>query len=176
MSPPDAGPPRRPPGRFILGAGVAVVVAFLAGFGWQFLEARSARAERDALRTELAFQELATTLASATIQAEYGSYDGARELMSRFYTGLQEHREEAPAEAMQELGRILESRDAVITSLSRAEEGSRATLARLFVRYQSIFGGPDRALPLPPPRDTPAGDTPVATDTLEAPDTLDLPE
>lgn len=169
--PAGSRPPTRPSARFILIAGLAALAAFLVGFGWQFVEARSARTERDALQTELVFQELATTLASAAIQAEYGSFEGARELMSRFFSGLQTHLDEAPAEARSDLAGILERRDAVITRLSRSEEGSRSTLARLFVQYQTAFGRQDRALPLPMPRDTgPSPDTGgAAADTSGGP-------
>lgn len=157
MNRPDGGPGdagragTRPSARFLLVVGLLVAAAFGIGFGWQYLEARSARTERDALQAELAFQELATTLAAATIQAEYGGYEGARELMSRFFTTLQDHLGRAPAQTRNELAAILETRDAVITSLSRSEEASRTRLARLFVHYQTVLGGPEGALPLPEP-------------------------
>lgn len=129
-------------------AGAAL--GFLVGFGWQGLEARGYRIERDEAVRELEFQRLATTLASAIIQADRGSYESARELTSRFFTGLQStvDRVEQP-QATAELGDILARRDAVITALSRSDPSSEDELTRMFVRYQVATGGDDIGLAVP---------------------------
>lgn len=128
----------------------AVLLAFLVGFGWQWVEARGYRGERDEAVRELELQRLATTLASAIIQADRGSYESARELASRFFTGLQAtvDRVEQP-QATAELGDILGRRDAVITALSRSDPSSEDELTRMFVRYQVATGGDDIGLAVP---------------------------
>lgn len=146
--------PRRGPWspRNILIVGGLVVVAFLAGFGWQWVEARQARAERDEARLELGFQELENELASAVIQAENESFESSRELMSRFFTGLQSSIERAPADARRELEQLLARRDAVITALSRSDPASNDLLTRMYTRYQVAMGGPEVGIPIPAPR------------------------
>lgn len=173
----DAGSPRsdahradrrRWSARSLLLAALVVAIAFLSGFLWQYVEAREARAERDELRRELTFEELESRLAAAVIQAENDGYEGARELMSRFFTGLQSNVEEAPAGTRDELDRILARRDAVITELSRADPASKETLTRIFTRYQVAMGGPEVGIPIRRPR--PADTLPVDTGEVGPPD------
>lgn len=141
----------RPSPRTLLIGGVLVLVAFGAGFLWQHLEARAARAELDEVRRELMFEQMGNRLATALIQAEGGAYEPAREQMSSFFTELDEHMGEADLGARQDLQEILRERDAVITALSRSAPESRQMLARLFTRYQVIRGGPEGTVPLPSP-------------------------
>ena len=150
-------PPPKPRNLRNIGIAAAlVVVAFSAGFAWQWTEARQARQERDELATRLVFEELENELASAVIQTANDSHEGARELMSRFFTGLQSELDRAPAEARTALAQILSRRDAVITALSRADPSSEALVTRIYMRYQVATGGPSVGIPIPPPR---AGDT-----------------
>lgn len=128
-------------------AGAAL--GFLVGFGWQWFEARGYRIERDEAVRELEFQRLATTLASAVIEADRGSYEGARELSSRFFTGLQTSVGLAEPQTAAELRDILTRRDAVITALSRSDPASEDVLTRMFVRYQVATGGEEIGLAVP---------------------------
>ena len=146
--------------RTLLTVGLLVAVAFMAGFLWQWIEARDARAERDEVRLELTFEELENRLASAVIQVDAGSYESARELMSRFFTGLQENVGRAPSDARRELDQLLARRDAVITALSRGDPASGDILTRMYTRYQVAMGGPEVGIPIPAPR---------ARDTVPAP-------
>ncbi|MGD2071704.1 MAG: hypothetical protein PVI57_23770 [Gemmatimonadota bacterium] len=156
--------PRRGPWspRNILIVGGLLVVAFLAGFVWQWVEARQARTERDEARLELTFQELENQLASAVIQAENESFESSRELMSRFFTGLQSNIGQAPTDARRELEQLLARRDAVITAVSRSDPASTDLLTRMYTRYQVAMGGPEVGIPIPAPRSV---DTVPPTDT-----------
>lgn len=139
----------RPSPRTLIIVGVLVLAAFGAGFLWQHLEARSARAELDEVRRELVFERMGGRLATALIQADGGAYEPAREQMSSFFTQLDEHVDEAGPGVRQDLREILRERDAVITALSRSAPQSRQMLARIFTRYQVIRGGPEGTVPLP---------------------------
>lgn len=147
--------------RSLLIMAVLIAVAFSAGFLWQFVEARSARAERDELRREVALQALSVQLAAGVIQAGVGSYEEARVLMSDFFTDLQDDMESAPAEATGDLRAILSQRDTVITALSRSDPEANELLRRIFARYQTATGGPGAGIAIPAPRTT---DTPPASD------------
>ena len=140
--------------------------AFIVGFGWQWWEGRGYRERMDTAERELVFQRLATTLAAAVIQADRGSYDGARDLTSRFFTGLQENIDQADPAAATELQDILRRRDAVITALSRADPASEDVLSQMFVRYQVATGAEDVGLAVPAagPDDAPGtGEAPATT-------------
>lgn len=123
-----------------------IVLAFGIGFGWQFLEARSLEGELTTARRELALSRLEATVAAAAVQAERGDYEAARRLTSDFFTGLQEEVDRGTVGA-QEVGDLLTRRDALITSLSRAEPDSRDVLHAVFARFRVTAGGPERALP-----------------------------
>lgn len=172
--------------RAILTVAILLAASFTGGFLWQYIEARTARGEVTELQEELDFQRMATTLAAAVIQAENQGYEGARELMSRFFTDLQARIDEAEPEVRSDLEALLSRRDAVITALSRSQPGSAADLTRMFVRFRVALGGPEVGIPLPPiqtsetpvPEGTEPAVPPAAgADTADAPvDTLDTPD
>lgn len=126
-----------------------LLAAFVAGYGWQALEARRARAESRDLERRLHFQELATTLATAVLQTRAGRHESGRRLASEFFAGLRERVPEAAPEAREAFEGILRERDAVITALSRAEPLADEMLTRLFLRYRVANGGRDEGLPVP---------------------------
>lgn len=150
--------------RNLLIGGTLLAVAFLTGFLWQWTAANSARDERDELQRQLTFAELENDLAAAVIQAEQGSYEGARQLMSGFFTQLEGNVSDAPADATTDLRQIQSRRDVVITGLSRSDPESANLLTRIYMRYQSAMGGPDIGTPIPSPEgiDSPDGGTPAA--------------
>lgn len=116
------------------------VLAFLIGFGWQFARADAFQAQLDQTRRELTFQRLESTLAAATIAAQSGSYEPARQLASDFFTRLQGSMQQAPPAGRAQLQQILSQRDQVITDLSRADPQSAAVLVALFSRYRVAMG------------------------------------
>lgn len=143
---------------------VAVVVAFLIGFGWQYMVASEAKSDLASARRELSFQQLESTLAAAAIAAHRGTFESARRLASDFYTGLQRNAGDAPTQATDELSAILAERDATITLLSRADLRAVEVLDQQYIRLRIALGGPERALPLGGAAGGPAGapDQPTA--------------
>ncbi|MGH7482945.1 MAG: hypothetical protein ACRELV_12390, partial [Longimicrobiales bacterium] len=126
----------------------AIVVAFLAGFLWQYMVASGAQAELASTQRQLTFQRLESTLAAAAIAAHRGTFESARRLASDFYTGLQQSAGGAPTEASDELRAILAERDATITLLSRSDPRASEVLDQQYVRLRIAIGGPERAMPL----------------------------
>ncbi len=159
-------------GRSILLTVVLVLVAFGAGFLWQYLRANDLQDQLDATRHALALENLEATLGAATIAAQQASFEVARQRASDFYTGLQvlfSGQEAVPAPA--ELQELLQRRDATITLLSRADPRAAEELTSQYSRFSAAVGGPNQALPSGGPARTgaagqgagtaPAGQTPA---------------
>lgn len=117
-----------------------IVLAFLVGFGWQFIRAHALQGQLDQARRELTFQRMEATLGAATIEAQRGGFEPARQLASDFFTRLQGAIEIVPENEKAPLQDVLQQRDAVITQLSRSDAQSGAVLAGLFVRYRTAVG------------------------------------
>src|SRR5919108_616215 len=116
---------------------IAAVAAFLAGMLVQYVRAERLAARLDNAELALALARLEGTLGAATLDAQRGSYETARQLASQFFTGLQRSIGRVPADSHAELGRILAQRDATITMLSRSDPESGNVLSRMFARYRS---------------------------------------
>lgn len=128
----------------------AIVVAFVAGSGWQYSKARQAWMERDiaqqevrALQQQQALQQLEASLAMATVAAQFGNFERGRQLASDFFDRLQEMYAQAgavPTTARPALNEMLARRDGVITMLSRAQPESGFELAALLTWLQNALG------------------------------------
>ncbi|CAN5631157.1 hypothetical protein BH23GEM9_BH23GEM9_05550 [soil metagenome] len=139
--------------KLILSVAAAAVIAFAVGALWQYNSARGYARDLDATRHDLAFQSLEATLGAATIEAQRGSYELARQLASSFFGGLQSELENARPDMQAAFTEILQRRDAMITSLSRSDPQAGSMLAQLFMRYRIAMGepvGPDVDLSPPP--------------------------
>lgn len=128
--------------RTILVAVVSALLGFAIGAAWQYSSARGYANRLDISETDLAFQSTEATLGAATIEAQRGSYELARQLASDFFSQLQNHVDRAPADRQQTFREILSSRDAMITALSRSDPQSGSMLAQLFMRYRIAMGEP----------------------------------
>lgn len=156
-------------GRGWLWALGAIVLAFVIGFGWQWLEARDARGSLERAERELEYQRLGNVLGAATVQASRGNHEPARQLASRFYSGLDERLRAEAGGSDDEvatvdtgvLRELLRARDDMITALSRANPDADERLAEAFVRFHGAAGFVD------------AG--PGGGDGAEAPDTGTAP-
>lgn len=154
---------------------VAILLAFGAGFGWQWWEAQEVRAEleetearADSLQLRLTFQELGNTLATAVMQATYGNYEPARQAASDFFTNLQRQTASTPLGQGRGIQAVLAERDATITALSRGEPQSRDLLANLFIQYRRATGISAPALQAGPGAEEPGTEEPpggMETDT-----------
>lgn len=136
--------------KILLVAG-AIIVAFLAGFLWQYMAASTARADLAAAQRQVTLHELEGTLAAADIAAHRGTFEVARQLASEFYTDLQTARADIDMAAPDEIDAILAERDATITMLSRGDPRSAEILDQQYSRLRVAIGGPDRALPVAAP-------------------------
>ena len=128
--------------RTILIAAVAAILGFAIGAGWQYAATRGPIGELEQTRHDLAFQEIEATLGAATIEAQRGSFEIARQLVSDFFTGLQSNIGDAPADRSEAFRDILGQRDAMITALSRGDPQSGSMLAQLFTRFRIAMGEP----------------------------------
>jgi len=126
-----------------------VALAFVSGFGWQYLRAERLERELAEARQELALVRAETAIAAAAASAQRGNDDMALKLASDFFTRLQAEVATAPAETRAELEEILAQRDAAIAAVSRGGPEGRELLSRLYARYRVAIGGPDHALPVP---------------------------
>lgn len=115
---------------------LAAVIGFGAGYGVQTIAAADVHDELDQARQAATLSDLQNTLAAAAIEAQRGSYEVARQLASRFFSGLQQSLQDLPPEWRQDAAEVLGRRDAVITALSRANPDSGELLARLFLQLQ----------------------------------------
>jgi hypothetical protein len=144
--------------KFLLGALLGIVAAFLIGFGWQYSRARSFEHQLDNVTQDYTFKRLEATLAAATIEAQRANYELARRHASDFFTGLQEALPGAPVEKRTALQRISAQRDIIITAASRADSQTASMLEQLYGTYRVTFGG----MPVTP---TPAPAQPATTTT-----------
>ncbi len=88
MSTPGAASAPRKRGPGFLWFLIAVLLAFGAGFGWQFYEASLVRTELSETQQELMVERLRVRLGQAAIAAQSGDYEAARQRMSDFFTRL----------------------------------------------------------------------------------------
>lgn len=124
-----------------------IVLAFLVGFTWQFTRAHGLQGQLDQAQKELTFQRMEATLGAATIEAQRGGFEPARQLASDFFTRLQAAVQQAPADGQPQLQKILSERDQLITQLSRNDAQAAPVLANMFVRYRTAVGESANAPP-----------------------------
>jgi hypothetical protein len=141
-------------GRQVLLTLIAMAIAFGGGFGWQYLRALRLQRELQTTREQLSMERLQNTISEATVQAQLGSYETARQLASDFYTQLQqrvlqqEQRGGALPDSTQ-VNAILGQRDATITLLSRSDAGAAQALASQLQQFRAATSASHGAAPLP---------------------------
>ena len=138
--------------KIVLSAVITTIAAFLIGFGWQYSRAHQLEDRLETTTNDLTFKRLEAKLAAATIEADRGNYEIARQLASEFFTGLQSELGRVPEDKRQELSIIASHRDAVITAASRSDVQTGSLLAQLYNTYRVAFGdAPVAAQPAPMP-------------------------
>lgn len=156
--------------RGLLWSFVAVLLAFGAGFGWQYYEASQVRAELAGTQQELMVERLRVRLGQAAMAAQAGNYESARQRMSRFFTELDNAAPTLPVPLDAVAAQILARRDDVITGLSRANPEYADVLYGMLDRFRSAAGLQEQLGPAPVP---PTQSTPIETsDTLAQPDSV----
>lgn len=159
-----------------------LVVVLLAGGGWIYWTVSQQGDELDRAQSALELQVLTSRLGVAALEAEYGNFEEARQVVSGVFDGIQNHGIEHGS-LPENFEEVLSARDAIITSLAREEGDVRDRLVALFFRLQVpidtrldpefIIPASDSGIGMEPPRraapDSPAVETPdsvVAEDTL----------
>ena len=114
----------------------ALLMAFLVGFVPQWVRVRAADRELAEARHELRLLDLGGRLGAALAESQRGNYERARQLMTGFFSGVQQQLDEDGDPALRsELQPMLAQRDELITLLSRAEPESTSRLNLLYTRY-----------------------------------------
>ncbi len=129
------------PSRWIIIAGVAVVLLFMAAMVAQYARTNSARATATELRGQLELSRAEALLAGAALEAQRGSHQASLGLASRFFTGLQAGADAAPAAMRQTVSEILGQRDRTIALLSRGDPESADVLYRMLTGYRAALHG-----------------------------------
>jgi hypothetical protein len=164
----SAAPARKGPStlkwlfRLVLG----MALAFGAGAGWQWWEARTAREQVVELQRSIELERLGGTLTAALVQAGVGRYEDARQLTSDFFTELQKQAQ-GTSELAPALAEILSERDRIITVLSRGDANGITLLTNVHRRYREATGLSLEAAPAPSPviEETPVPEETPATDS-----------
>ena len=127
--------------RWMLFAGIAIVLVFVAAMVTQVLRTRAVRAELAAVRAENARLHTETYIGAAAAEALQGRYEPARQSASRFFTDLQTRMLALPADERGAIQALLDRRDATITLLSRGDPAAAPALVRLVTDYRALRGG-----------------------------------
>ncbi len=147
------------------GIGLGLLLAgFLLGWVSQVGDKRAldralteTRLEADTLVQTVARYRLHTRVGAALAEADRGNYERARQLMSSFFTDIEDRSAAADPALLQVLESATAQRDELITLLSRAAPESRQHLAILYTRLFAALDplGRDAATAVtPPPADT----------------------
>ena len=118
---------------------------FLLGFVPMWMKAGAAAEQRDAAQREVRLGQLQSTLASAMIEVERGSYEPARQLASEFYIKLRNQVDAddgsifTPAQR-ERLRPLLDERDQMITLLARSDPAAVDRLFATYLSYNKLTG------------------------------------
>lgn len=154
-------PKRHSARRVVLWGLLAVVIAFGAGFFWQFYEASNVRGDLAVAQQELEMERLRVDLAQAALAAQAGDFERSRQQMSSFFGVLQERSATMPEEVRGVATDFLTVRDDVITGLSRSNPEYGAVLYRM---HEDLSAAIDRAIGAVDP----AGDEPAPASGAES--------
>jgi hypothetical protein len=163
---------RKSSGKGLLWTFLAVVIAFLVGFFWQWYEASTIRDDLATTRVELEVERLRVRLGQASLAAQSGDFESARRQMSAFFTHLQERGDQLPDEVAALADDFLGMRDEVITGLSRSNPEYAGVLYGMLEQLGTTL---DSAWTTPGGMPTGSGEPPAApaTGDTTAPSTGD---
>jgi hypothetical protein len=147
------GSVRKKTGRGVLWGVLAMVIAFGAGFLWQYFEATTVRGQLEAVEQELAVERFRVRLGQATLAAQAGDFEAARQEMSSLFNSLQEQVAMLPPEIEQVARDFLARRDDIITGLSRSNPAFADVLSGMLERLGTVIErtgtGPAPVAPAP---------------------------
>ena len=123
------------------------VVAYLIGFVPSWLKARSASHRLQEMRGELAISQIENKLAAATLDANRGQHEQARQSASQFFTQLRDEIDQeknstlTPAQR-ERAKQLLNQRDDIITFLARSDPASAKKLSDMYVAFRKLRSNP----------------------------------
>ncbi len=139
---PAQGAVRKKSGKGVLWGLLAVVIAFSAGFLWQFYEASEVRADLGEAERSLVEERLRVRLGQAALAAQSGEYESARLQMSEFFSQAQDNAGVLTAEVRGVTNDFLAMRDEIITGLSRSNPEYAAVLYGMLETLGNAIDGP----------------------------------
>lgn len=124
---------------------VALIVAFLIGFIPMWMKANDYAAEHEVTRKTLARSEISNLITTAIVNARRGEYEAARQSASDFYTRLDAEINKGetsayPTAQNENLKRVFENRDEIITLLARRDPASVERLTDIYLAYRQAIG------------------------------------
>jgi hypothetical protein len=126
--------------------GTIALIAFLLGFLPMWLSARGYENEREVVQKTLRPSVLQNNLATATINAQRGEFEQARQQTSDFFTDLRaEVDREGTAFSLQQhktIQSILAQRDDTITLLARNDAAAIDRLTNLYFAFMQVKNSP----------------------------------
>jgi uncharacterized protein HemX len=140
--PPAPGAVRKKSGKGVLWGLLAVIIAFSAGFLWQFFEASTVRADLGEAERSLVEERLRVRLGQAALAAQSGEYESARLQMSEFFSQAQENAGALTTEVRGVTSDFLAMRDEIITGLSRSNPEYADVLYGMLETLGSAIEGP----------------------------------
>lgn len=114
---------------------IFLLVVLVAGGGWIYWTISQRGQALDRAQGALELQVLTSRLGVAALEAEYGNFEEARQVVSGVFDGIQNHGIEHGS-LPENFEEVLSARDAIITALAREEGDVRDRLVALFFRLQ----------------------------------------
>ncbi len=116
---------------------------FLLGFIPMWWKANSAIEQRDVAQREVRLGQLQNILSAATVDAQRGEYEPARQRTSDFYTNLRSQLDAGNASIFtpvqrEKLRTFLDERDDVITLLARSDTAAADRLIATYLSYNKL--------------------------------------
>lgn len=132
------------PGLVIVTGLLALAVGYATGSSGRRSAERTAQtmeARLDTAHLELRLHRAGSALATAVVEATYGSFEDARASSGSFFDSLTAIGPQAPAEQEAAFAELLARRDDIQALLIRGESIARDQLADLLTRFHAIVTG-----------------------------------
>jgi hypothetical protein len=144
-APQTAPAPKKKSSRRILIYLTLLVAAYLGGFIPEWLKAREQSEAREKTEHALTVTRLEKDLGSAAIDARRGEYKAARQDASTFFMAARFEIDQGGKSALtgdqrKNLAPLLNSRDQLITLISRSDPASGERLSDLYVSVRKALG------------------------------------
>lgn len=139
--------------RSFLYAAIAAVLAFVIGFGLQYVRGRHDAQRATYAERALEGARLEALLSGAVIDAQAGKFELSRQRASDFFSRLQDRLSpQIDSSSASAARQVIGQRDAVITALARSDPSAESVLSRLLGQYRSLIAqaGLDSLRPVPP--------------------------